>query len=170
VEGAEDNYEAGAWELRERGLSMGDVVVALSASGRTPYVLGALEVAHETGARSIAITCDRSSPLADGAEIAIVPEVGPEVVAGSTRMKGGLAQKMVLHLLSTAVMVKLGRVEGNLMTNLSLANEKLRGRALQILMTLTGVDRARARTLLEAHDGCVDSAIRAARSAAKVRE
>jgi len=164
VEGAEDNHEAGAWELRERGLCMGDAVVAISASGRTPYVLGALEVAHEVGARSIAITCDGGSPLADAAEIAIVPEVGPEVVAGSTRMKGGLAQKMVLHLLSTAVMVKLGRVEGNLMTNLALANEKLRARALQIVMTLTGVGREQAQSLLEAHEGCVDSAVRAARA------
>jgi N-acetylmuramic acid 6-phosphate etherase len=164
VEGAEDNREAGAWELRERGVSMGDAVVAISASGRTPYVLGALEVAHEAGARSIAITCDRGSPLAEGAEIAIVPEVGPEVVAGSTRMKGGLAQKMVLHLLPTAAMVKLGRVEGNLMTNLRLANEKLRGRALQIVMTLSGIGVEKARALLEAHDGCVESAVRAARA------
>ncbi|MBW2273578.1 MAG: N-acetylmuramic acid 6-phosphate etherase [Deltaproteobacteria bacterium] len=164
VEGAEDNQEAGAWELRERGLRMGDAVVAISASGRTPYVLGALEVAHEVGARSIAITCDGGSPLAEAAEITIAPEVGPEVVAGSTRMKGGLAQKMVLHLLSTAVMVKLGRVEGNLMTKLSLSNEKLRSRALQIVMTLSGADSERARALLEAHDGCVESAVRAARA------
>jgi N-acetylmuramic acid 6-phosphate etherase len=164
VEGAEDNFEAGGWELRERGLCMGDALVAISASGRTPFVLGAVEVAHEAGARSIGITCDRDSPLADAVEIAIVLEVGPEVVAGSTRMKGGLAQKMVLHLLSTAVMVKLGRVEGNLMTNLALANEKLRGRALQIVMTLSGVDCDRAGSLLEAHEGCVESAVRAARA------
>ncbi len=89
VEGAEDNHEAGAWELRERGLTMGDAVVAISASGTTPYVLGALEAAHEVGARSIAITCNPASPLAEAAEISIAPLVGPEVIAGSTRMKGG---------------------------------------------------------------------------------
>ena len=89
--------------LVARGLSMGDAVVGISASGRTPFVIGAMEAAREIGARTIAITCDRDSPLAECGEIAIVPEVGPEVVAGSTRMKGGLAQKMVLHLLSTTL-------------------------------------------------------------------
>ena len=117
VENAEDNPEAGAWELREMGLAAGDAVVAISASGHTPFVLGCLDAAHEANARSIAITCDAGSPLAEAAEIAIVLEVGPEVIAGSTRMKGGLAQKMVLHLLSTTVMVRLGYVAGNLMTN-----------------------------------------------------
>ncbi|MGK0484798.1 MAG: N-acetylmuramic acid 6-phosphate etherase, partial [Myxococcota bacterium] len=133
VEGAEDNFEAGTWEVRERGLEMGDVVVAISASGTTPYVLGAIEAAHEVGARSVGICCDPSSPLAEAVEISIAPSVGPEVIAGSTRMKGGLVQKMILHSLSTSTMVKLGRVKGNLMTNLSPANNKLRERALRIL-------------------------------------
>ncbi len=163
VEGAEDNFEAGSWELRERGLELGDVVVGLSASGSTPYVLGALEAAHEARARSIGITCDPASPLAEAVEIAIVPEVGPEVIAGSTRMKGGLVQKMVLHLLSTATMVRLGRVEGNRMTNLSPANQKLRERALRIVMDLGNVDEAHARELLHDHNGCAEAALQSLR-------
>jgi N-acetylmuramic acid 6-phosphate etherase len=163
VEGAEDNFEAGAWELRERGVGLGDAVVAISASGSTPYVLGAIEVAHEHGARTIAITCDNNSPLAEHAEITIAPQVGPEVIAGSTRMKGGLVQKMVLHLLSTAVMVKLGRVEGNRMVNLSAANQKLWSRALKMVMQLANVDAERAQQLLDASDGNVEAALTVAR-------
>jgi N-acetylmuramic acid 6-phosphate etherase len=125
VEGAEDNPERAAWELRERGLAAGDAVVAISASGRTPFTLGSLDAAHEVGARTIGITCNPDSPLASGAEIAIVPQVGPEVIAGSTRMKGGLAQKMVLHLLSTTTLVRLGHVCGNLMSNVRPASDKL---------------------------------------------
>ncbi len=155
VEGAEDNFEAGSWELRERGLEMGDAVVALSASGTTPYVLGAIEAAHEVGARSIGISCDPSSPLAEAVEISIAPRVGPEVIAGSTRMKGGLVQKMILHSLSTAVMVKLGRVHGNLMTNLSPANSKLKERALGILIRLTDLPADEAGQLLDQNGGCV---------------
>jgi N-acetylmuramic acid 6-phosphate etherase len=159
VDGAEDNAEAATWELRECGLGMGDVVVALSASGQTPYALGAFEAAREAGARRIAITCASNSPLARGAEIAIVPQVGPEVIAGSTRLKGGLAQKMVLHLLSTTVMVKLGRVKGNLMTNISPVNAKLRNRAVRIVMQLTDVDAERAEALLERHGSSIDAAV-----------
>lgn len=163
VEGAEDNGEAAAWALRERGLELGDAVVAISASGRTPFALGAFDAAHEVGARRIAICCDPASPLAEAAEIAIAPSVGPEVVAGSTRMKGGLVQKMILHMLSTTVMVRLGRVEGNLMTRIAPMNEKLRLRAVGIVSELSGVSPERARELLRAHDGCVESALAAAR-------
>ncbi len=159
IEEAEDNPEAAAWELRERGLSAGDAVVAISASGQTPFTLGSLDAAHEAGARSIAITCDPDSPLAEAAEIAIVLRTGPEVIAGSTRMKGGLAQKMVLHLLSTTVMVRLGFVSGNLMTNLNPASAKLRRRAERIVMSLTDVDREQAAALLEACGGSVADAI-----------
>jgi N-acetylmuramic acid 6-phosphate etherase len=166
VEGAEDNPEAAAWELRERGLGMGDTVVAISASGRTPYALGALEAAHAVGARRVAITCAKGSPLADAAEIAIVPEVGPEVIAGSTRLKGGLAQKMVLHLLSTTVMVQLGRVQGNLMTNIAPVNEKLRARAVRIVVELSGLDPEEARLLLDRNDGSVAAAVREAHARA----
>jgi N-acetylmuramic acid 6-phosphate etherase len=167
VEGAEDSAEAAKWALRERGLKLGDAVVALSASGRTPFALGAIEAAHEARARSIAITCDPTSPLAEAAELTIAPETGPEVIAGSTRMKGGLAQKMVLHLLSTTVMVQLGRVEGNLMTNLAPVSQKLVSRALRILVTLAGVDEEKARALLDAHDGNLEAALEEARRAGR---
>lgn len=166
VEGAEDNFEAGSWELRERGLAMGDAVVAISASGTTPYVLGAVEAAHEVGARSIGISCDPGSPLAEAVEISIAPTVGPEVIAGSTRMKGGLVQKMILHSLSTAVMVKLGRVHGNLMTNLAPGNEKLKERALGILIELTGLAPEPAQQLLDQNGGCVEAALQVARKSA----
>jgi len=166
VEGAEDNFEAGTWEVRERGLEMGDVVVAISASGTTPYVLGAIEAAHEVGARSVGICCDPSSPLAEAVEISIAPSVGPEVIAGSTRMKGGLVQKMILHSLSTSTMVKLGRVKGNLMTNLSPANNKLRERALRILTELSGLETEQAQRLLDQNGGCVEAALQVVRKEA----
>ncbi len=162
VEGAEDDSAAAAFELQERGLAPGDVVLGISASGRTPYVIGAMEAAREVGARRIVITCDANSLLAQCGEIAIVPEVGAEVVAGSTRMKGGLAQKMVLAALSTAVMVKLGKVRGNFMTHVTPVSNKLRGRAVRIVMEITGVDRARARDLLRESEGSVERALEAA--------
>ena len=165
VEGAEDDPQAAGFELRERGLGPGDAVVAISASGRTPYTLGSLDAAHQAGARRIAITCDPGSPLAEAAEIAIVPEVGPEVIAGSTRMKGGLAQKMVLHLLSTAVMVRLGYVSGNLMTHLLPASDKLRERGVRIVMSVTGVSREEAVRLLAQAEDRVTDAIALARRA-----
>lgn len=148
VEGAEDQPEEAKLALQTAGLRLGDAVVALSASGYTPFALGALEYAHTVGARRIAITCNPSSPLAEMAEIAIAPQVGPEVLAGSTRMKGGLAQKMVLHTLSTAVMIKLGRVNGNLLSHLMPSSKKLKERALDIVMQLTGVGESDARELL----------------------
>jgi len=164
VEGAEDDPHAATWELRERGLRSGDAVVAISASGTTPYVLGSLEAAHAVGARTIAVTCDPASPLAEGAEIAIAPLVGPEVIAGSTRMKGGLAQKMVLHTLSTAVMVKLGYVSGNLMTHLVPSSRKLRRRAEGLIASLGGVSEERAAELLDTSHGSVRAALERART------
>jgi N-acetylmuramic acid 6-phosphate etherase len=163
VEGAEDDAEAAARELRARGLCAGDAVVAISASGHTPFALASLEPAHEVGARTIAITCNPRSPLAEAAEIALVPRVGPEVIAGSTRLKGGLAQKMLLHLLSTTVMVRLGYVEGNLMTHLVPASDKLRRRAVRIVMALGPADEARATALLEDCWGDVSVAVMRAR-------
>lgn len=165
MEGAEDHPERAIFELRERGLSAGDAVVAISASGTTPYALGALEVAHEVGARTIAITCAEDSPLAEAAEIAIVLRVGPEVIAGSTRMKGGLAQKMVLHLLSTTVMVRLGCVSGNLMSQIRPVSAKLKDRAVRILMELGRLDQARAESLLASCGGDVAEAARRAQQA-----
>jgi N-acetylmuramic acid 6-phosphate etherase len=161
IEGAEDHPERAAFALRERGLRAGDAVVAISASGCTPFTLGSLEVAHEVGARTIGVTCNPSSPLAEAAEIAIVPVVGPEVIAGSTRMKGGLAQKMVMNLLSTTVMVRLGYVEGNLMTHMNPASEKLRERGLRIVMSVGGLDRDAAAKLLAECEGNVAEATRA---------
>ena len=162
-EGAEDDAEGARAALRARRLAAGDAVVALSASGRTPYALAALETAREVGARRIAITCDPESPLAAAAEIAIAPRVGPEVIAGSTRMKGGSAEKMVLHQLSTAVMVRLGRVEGNRMTHLRPASDKLWARALRLVMELGRVDEGRARALLDRTRGSVADALAEAR-------
>jgi N-acetylmuramic acid 6-phosphate etherase len=159
VEGAEDDVGAAVRDLSKLGLSRGDALVALSASGRTPYALAGLEHARRVGARSIAITCAPDSPLAARAEIAIVAMVGPEVIAGSTRMKGGLAQKMVLHLLSTTVMVRLGRVEGNLMTNLVPASRKLERRALRILVTLGGTSEEHARRALAECRGSLSDAL-----------
>jgi N-acetylmuramic acid 6-phosphate etherase len=163
VEGAEDNAEAAHWELRDRELGPGDVVLAISASGETPFALGSFDAAYEVGARRLALTCNPESSLADAAEIAIVPVVGPEVIAGSTRMKGGLAQKMVLHLLSTSVMVRLGRVEGNRMTNMRPASEKLRERGIRIVSELGGVDAATAAVLLESSNGNAAQALELAR-------
>ncbi len=159
VEGAEDDGEASRRLLEERELLPGDAVVAISASGRTPFALAALEYASQVGARRLAITCDPGSPLAELAEVALAPLVGPEVIAGSTRMKGGLAQKMVLHLLSTTVMVRLGRVEGNQMTNLLPASRKLRARGMRILMELGDVDEPRAQQLLDRCHGSVHDAL-----------
>jgi len=159
IEGAEDDPHGGALELEERGVTLGDVVVGISASGTTPYVLGAIEVAGKLGARTIAISCDPDSPLAESVEISIAPQVGPEVVTGSTRMKGGLVQKMILTALSTAVMVRMGRVRGHHMTHISPSSSKLRGRAVRILMELGEVDRERARDLLRLTEGSVEAAL-----------
>jgi N-acetylmuramic acid 6-phosphate etherase len=159
VENAEDDPIAGALALEERGLELGDVVVGLSASGHTPFVIGAIEAACKLGARTIAITCDPDSPLAEMVEISIAPRVGPEVVTGSTRMKGGLAQKMILSALSTAVMVRMGRVRGHHMTHVSPVSSKLRGRALRMVMELGGVGRDRARDLLRQTEGSVELAL-----------
>ena len=163
IEGAEDDTVAAAAALRARGLAAGDAVVAISASGCTPYARAAPEAARDVGAHTIAITCNPESPLAEVAEIPIAAVVGPEVIAGSTRVKGGLAQKMVLHMLSTAVMVRLGRVEGNLMTNLKPVSRKRRQRAIRIVMSLGDIDKDRARELLEACGGNVPEAIEKAR-------
>jgi N-acetylmuramic acid 6-phosphate etherase len=146
-------------DLRKLGLTRNDAVVALSASGRTPYALSGIEHARSVGARAIAITCVPDSPLAERAEIAIVAVVGPEVITGSTRMKGGLAEKMILHTLSTAVMVRLGRVQGNLMTGLRAVNTKLQERGVRILCELAHVSPAEAERALDAAGGSVEKAL-----------
>lgn len=145
VEASEDDAEAGANDLRARGFTSGDVLVGIAASGRTPYTVGAVSYARGLGAFTIAITCAPHSAITEVAEVSIVPVVGPEVVAGSTRLKAGTAQKMVLNMLSTATMVKLGYVTGNRMTNVLPRNSKLRARALRIIMAESGLDEESAR-------------------------
>lgn len=163
VEGAEDDPAQAALDLEARHLGPADALVVLSASGRTPYALGAAEHARRVGAKTVAITCAPDSPLVSGVDVAIVARVGPEVIAGSTRMKGGLAQKMILHTLSTAVMVRLGRVDGNRMTGIRAVNEKLRERALAILMELGDCTPAAADRALAAADGSLADALAALR-------
>jgi N-acetylmuramic acid 6-phosphate etherase len=139
VEGAEDSTRAGARDLRRRGFSRDDVVVGLSASGTTPYVLGAIEFARRRGAVTIGITSNLRSPLARRARIKILPDTGPEAITGSTRLKAGTAQKLVLNLLSTAAMARMGRVYDNWMVHVALSNEKLRQRGARVLEEAAGV-------------------------------
>lgn len=148
VEGAEDDAAAGAHALKQRDLQAVDAVVGIAASGRTPYVLGALAYAQEVGALRVGIACNVPSPVLDAAEVAIGLPVGPEIITGSTRMKAGTAQKMVLNMLSTASMVQVGKVYGNLMVDVQVTNEKLAQRARRIVMQLTGLDEAAAAQLL----------------------
>jgi N-acetylmuramic acid 6-phosphate etherase len=140
VEGAEDSVANGARDLRMAKLTGKDVVVGIAASGTTPYVLGAMEYARKRRATTVAVTSNRRSPMAKLAGIVIAPEVGPEVVTGSTRLKAGTSQKLVLNMLSTASMVRLGHVYENLMIDVMLTNEKLRGRAKRILAEASGKD------------------------------
>lgn len=149
VEGAEDNRELGEKDLRDIDFSEKDVLVGIAASGRTPYVLGAMDYARSLGAPVLALTCCRDSELSRHADVTMAPTPGPEVITGSSRMKSGTAQKMVLNILSTATMIKLGKVYGNLMVDVKASNEKLYQRAISIVCTATGVSEAEARTALE---------------------
>jgi N-acetylmuramic acid 6-phosphate etherase len=149
VEADEDSRELGMREIRKKKPSKRDVVVGIAASGRTPFTVAAVECARRIGAKTIALTCNPDSPLEAAAELAIVVETGPEVVTGSTRMKAGTAEKLVLNMLTTGAMVKLGYVYGNLMVNLHQKNSKLSERALTILQTALGVDREHARLALK---------------------
>ncbi len=138
VEGAEDSVRNAERDLREKKLTANDIVVGIAASGTTPYVIAALKFARKRGATTVAITSDRRMPVARLAKIVIAPEVGPEVLTGSTRLKAGTSQKMVLNMLSTAVMARLGRVYENLMIDAELTNQKLGDRALRILAEASG--------------------------------
>lgn len=149
VEGAEDDASLGGKDLREIGFCPGDVLVGIAASGRTPYVLGAMAYARSVGARVVGVTCCPGSPVTEAAEIAIAPAPGPEVVTGSTRMKSGTAQKMVLNMLSTGAMIKLGKVYGNLMVDVKPSNEKLVCRCRRIVCAAAEVDEEAARAALE---------------------
>ncbi len=149
TESSEDNREAGAADLKDRGLTGNDAVVGLAASGRTPYTIGALEYARDLGCFTACITCVPDSEITMAAEIAIVPVVGPEAITGSTRMKAGTAQKMVLNMISTVTMIRLGYVKGNRMTNVKPSNQKLRERSLRILTDETGLDEHAAEILMK---------------------
>lgn len=159
IEGAEDDPAAAADDLRARRVSSADVVCGIAASGRTPYVIGALEFARSIGARSIAIACNQDTPIAALADIAISVDVGPEVIAGSTRLKAGSAQKMIVNMLSTASMIGLGKVYGNLMVDVKVTNAKLLTRAIGLVMRLTGLDETAARRLLDSANNEVKTAV-----------
>ena len=140
-EGAEDNPELAKEDLAERGFGKGDVLVGIAASGRTPYVIGGLQYARKLGAATIALACSANAAIAEYADIALLPVTGAEVVTGSTRMKAGTAQKLVLNMLSTVTMIKLGKVYGNLMVDVKTSNAKLEERAKNIVMEATGCSR-----------------------------
>lgn len=159
VEASEDDAAAGAHDLQARGFTANDALVGIAASGRTPYTVGAVEYARELGAFTAAVTCAPETPITKAVEIAIVAVTGPEVLAGSTRLKAGTAQKMILNIISTATMVRLGYVTGNRMTNVQTRNIKLRARGLRILMSEGNVDEASASEILDAADGQLPVAI-----------
>lgn len=188
VEGAEDDEQLGVSDLQALKLTPQDMVVGLAASGRTPYVIGALRFARQSGCRTAAISCNPNSPIAHEAAIAISPVVGPEALTGSTRLKSGTAQKLVLNMISTGAMVKIGKVYQNLMVDMQATNVKLVDRACRmvcqatgcereeaeralrqtayevktaILMVLSGVDATKAATLLAEHGGFLRAALQA---------
>lgn len=148
VEAAEDNMEKGWEELTEHQINQNDVLVGIAASGTTPYVIGALRQAREAGVLTAAISCNPGSPVAAEAEIKIEPVVGPEYVTGSTRMKAGTAQKMVLNMITTSTMIKLGRVKGNRMVNMQLTNQKLIDRGTRMIMEELDLPYEQAKNLL----------------------
>jgi N-acetylmuramic acid 6-phosphate etherase len=162
AEDAEDDEVGGASTVVDRDIVERDCIVGITASGRTPFVVGALAEARRRGALTIAIVANRPSPLEAHADVSIAPMVGPEILTGSTRLKAGTAQKMVLNMLSTGVMVRLGKTFGNLMVDVQPRNAKLRERARRIVEQATGASEDEARVLLEATDGDVKVAVVAA--------
>ncbi|MFD0273148.1 N-acetylmuramic acid 6-phosphate etherase [Kitasatospora sp. NPDC127111] len=159
VEGAEDRSELAVADLAALALTPADSVVGVSASGRTPYTVAAVRQARAAGALTVGLACARGSALVAAAELGIEVEVGAEVVAGSTRLKAGTAQKLVLNLISTAVMVRLGKTYGNLMVDVRAGNEKLRARARRIVAEATGADEVTVRSALAATGGRAKDAI-----------
>ena len=159
VEGAEDSRELGAEDLRSRHLTSKDLVVGIAASGRTPYVLGGLELARQEGCRTVAISCNANAESSQAADLAIEVVVGPEALTGSTRLKAGTAQKLILNMISTATMVGIGKVYQNLMVDVMQTNEKLHVRGENIVMEATGVDRETAKNTISLANGSVKTAI-----------
>lgn len=148
VEGAEDRPEGGSNDLMARGLTARDAVVGIAASGRTPYVVGALIYARHIGAGTAGISCNSPAPVLDAADIPIAALVGPEILTGSTRLKAGTAQKLILNMISTTTMIKLGKVYNNLMVDVKVSNQKLADRARRIVSEVTGVSTEEAAALL----------------------
>lgn len=159
VEADEDSREFGAKEIAKKKPGRNDVVVGIAASGRTPFTIAAIEYARRRGAKTVAVTCNPGSELGRTAEIAIVVEVGPEIVSGSTRMKAGTAQKMVLNMLTTGAMTRLGYVYGNLMVNVKLKNSKLAERGVTILQRATKASRQQAEQALRSAGNSVPTAM-----------
>jgi len=159
VEGAEDNEDLGAVDLDEIGFSDRDVLVGIAASGRTPYVTGAMRYAKKIGSFTISLACSQNSAISAHADVDIALQPGPEVITGSTRMKSGTAQKMVLNMLSTVPMIKLGKTFGNLMVDLKATNEKLICRAINIVCLATGTDESTAMDTLHKCDFSAKNAI-----------
>lgn len=153
TEASEDNKEQGIADLESRGITEKDAVIGIAASGRTPYTIGAVEYARSIGAFTACIVCNPESAITKAVDVAIVPVVGPEAITGSTRMKAGTAQKLVLNMISTAAMIRLGYVKGNRMTNMKPANEKLKERSVRILMAETGLDEPTAEQLMNEAGG-----------------
>ena len=151
VENAEDNFERGWEELLERNININDTVIGIAASGTTPYVIGALRNARQQGILTASIACNPNSPIAQEADIKIEVIVGPEFVTGSSRMKAGTAQKLVLNMITTATMIKLGRVKGNKMVNMQLSNAKLVDRGARMIVEELGIDYDQAKNILLIH-------------------
>lgn len=149
VEGAEDSEELGAKDLRKRGVTELDVVIGIAASGRTPYVIGALKYANEIGATTVSLSSNQNSEISQYANIKIEVLTGPEVITGSTRMKAATAHKLILNMITTAAMIKIGKVYENLMVDLQVSNYKLQERAVGIVSTITKVPYKKAREILE---------------------
>ena len=155
----EDSRDQGIADIATKNPGPNDVVIGIAASGRTPYTVAAVEYARERGAKTVAVVCNRKSPLGNAAEIEIVAEVGPEVVSGSTRMKAGTAQKLILNMITTGAFTRLGYVYGNLMVNVSLKNEKLVERGIGILMEAAKADRRAVEGALAAAENDVSTAL-----------
>jgi N-acetylmuramic acid 6-phosphate etherase len=159
VEGAEDQPELGEQDLKDINLTSKDTVVGIAASGRTPYVIGALQYARSIGAKTVALSCNKQAAISRVADHSIEVIVGPEVLTGSTRMKAGTAQKMILNMISTTTMIRLGKVYENLMVDLHVSNHKLKERAINIIQTITGVSYEQAKETLEQAGNQVKTAI-----------
>lgn len=170
VEASEDDAKAGVDDLIARGFTASDALVGIAASGGTPYTVGAVSYARSVGGFTVALTCAPGSTITEAAEVGIVPVVGPEVIAGSTRLKAGTAQKMVLNMLSTATMVKLGYVTGNRMTNVQTRNVKLRARAVRIIMSEAGIDERTASENLEKANGSLPTALLTAKTGCSLED